>query len=111
VPAALFVINSTKVTQLQVRGQVKLNADRTFYFESVQRTDVSGNPGADQSHAGGGVFTFTDTLISLTSSVGIAPGTMTINTDGTLTRFYDIPIEPPFQPQIIQVTETYRLVR
>jgi hypothetical protein len=41
----------------------------------------------------------------------VAPANVTINTDGTLTRFYDIPIEPPFTAQIIHVAETYRTIR
>ena len=112
VPAGIFQIGSEGVTLNQMRGYVRFSADGTFSYESVQRTDSPFGKGPERTLAANGTFNVTESLIGFRTVSGTgAPGTMTISTDGTLLRFYDIPIELPYVPQTIQVTETYRLVR
>ena len=111
VPAALFSISSTGVVLYQMSAFLRFNTDGTFEYQSVQRTDSQLGQGPALSTVWGGGFIVSDSQITFRSFPNqVAPSNITINTDGTLTRFYNIPIEVPFTPQIIQVAETYRTV-
>ncbi len=105
---------SSGVTHLQLRGDIRFEADGTFFHDSWQRTDSPLGEGPEQSFFGGGTFNVAGALVSFKATPGtVAPGTVTIGTDGSLLRFYDIPLEPPFVPPAVtvNVTETYRLIR
>jgi hypothetical protein len=112
VPAALFQSIENRVVQYQMRAILQLAGDGTFFFQTVQQTDSELlGKGPEQTLFGGGTYTYTDSqIIFYVRPTQVAPANMTINTDGTLTRFYNITIEPPFAPQVIEVTETYRLI-
>ena len=118
VPTGLFIFSSTGVIRQQLRGHIQFGADGTFYYESVQRTDSPLGNTRNRSSPARGTFNVAGALVSFkvtpgaTEGESLAPGTVTIDTDGSLLRFYDIPIEPPFVSKAVtvNVTETYRLV-
>jgi hypothetical protein len=103
-----FLLFTEGVVEVAIGGQIILRDDKTFDYIYDARTDSPFGQGAVRRLSGKGTYVVSDGTISFHGTSGINPGKVTILADGSLTRTYIIPADPPFVATDFPVTEVWK---